>query len=237
MSNRKYAAAVLTDNNTPIERKMESTCTILAEIMNIAASEIIKETSLDALGGTESFQSYLDMKYKKMFPELYTKYEAIVGTVPTDDGMWKLVVGWRKKKREAPYYTYSPFEGNRHTAIHHMTMPTFMNEYMNEPYEDLTDASPAETHHIIQEIRDQISTITSSYLGEDLQNNHRSVNAIAEQASHMLQEYRDNRLIHDFQVNAVTTPRGYPDATPSLQFSIIPNIDLERVNIEVNLRP
>lgn len=127
MSNRKYAAAVLTDGPITVEKKMDSACAIMAELMNVAASEIIRDNPKPNPDDSTSFQAYLDMKFKKMFPELYREYEVIIGTVPDED-KWKLVVGWRKRwhpLREAPYTSFNPFREPENRYGH---MPGYIHQ-------------------------------------------------------------------------------------------------------------
>lgn len=251
MSNRKYAAAVLTDGPASIERQMDSACAILAEIMNIAASEVIKETPLDKLGGTESFQSYLDMKYKKMFPELHREYEVIIGTstIP-DTSSWKMVVGWRKRwhpLREAPSYSFSPFGEPRYVSP-----VSFETEYLGRPYGtgldvDMLDgyhanglirgdgqvrldtvATTRTLHDIVRNIRDNVET--AAY---DAFNSGITVDAISDYVNDSLSHHVQMGDIHDARVDSI----DYQNGRATVNFSVTPNYSMQTLNMEVNLRP
>jgi hypothetical protein len=91
------------------------------------------------------------------------------------------------------------------------------------------------TRRIVQQIRDQIADIADDYL--DLLNNTDAVHEVASRASRTIHQYQERGLIQDWRLDSVTTPQGHPDVSPSVSFSITPNQMMQRVNIEVNLRP
>jgi hypothetical protein len=247
MSNRKYAAALLQNDETTIEQKMESACTILAEYMNVAAANIIENTPLESVGETKSFQTYLDMKYKDMFPELYRDYEVIIGTVP-EPPKWKLVVGWRRRMytwRDAPYYSPSPFgtseniQGIRHTATN------FVHEYLGDwglndedrvtdtiTFDEPTPARPLggpdETRRIIQHIREHMEVEAL-----DTINNGATYETLRAHLNDTLRNYRGLGEIVDYQMGDITIDGNQVN----VDFTIQPHQMLQTVNIDLNLRP
>jgi hypothetical protein len=82
MSNRKYAAAVLEDGPASIDDKMQSTCSILADLMNQVAEDML-DKYINNNVPTATMAAILEVtqkEFEEIAPDLAKRYELDVST-------------------------------------------------------------------------------------------------------------------------------------------------------------
>jgi hypothetical protein len=249
VTNSKYKA-LLEGNDSTTDDKLDAVVDILTKDMNESLERIIEEVrsySDDVV--RNGLRTHVNKKFAELAPDLMDRYELLVHVgqdFAADPGRplpWRVAIEWKRKPywggrvsaNLSDYVTWNP---NYVGTVTDETRVEFLGDTMTrETVIDARTIGRATLHDTIREIREQIAEMATPFTGTQLQNNHETVHAIATQASNMLQGYQDMGLIRDFRLNAVTTPQGHTALTPSVQFSITPTHALERVNIEVNLRP